>query len=338
MKDEIKPYFKGIEEKIIEIISSANSCIYIAVAWFTSKEIKDALITKVAFNKNIDIKIIVDDNHINDKYFFDSANRFTNVLIETKKFTSDFLHNKILLVDGNIIVTGSFNFSKKATKNIENIVVIKSERLYDNYYRIFKFLYDQNYIDDNIQLLFNYPDFARKLISNYYQFSKAEFIKLEKKIEIGECYSYFNGYNDELFYSPGLIFNKSIKYKKINTTDLFDDNYFTSEFELPINKNTVKNWIKSNRVNNTIESFRGYEDLYDLINDEIADVENFIEKYFARKIENCYSKNEIEELIKKNVDIIIEDELWKTNFEPFINKTIINSLFEKLNIIEKNCW
>ena len=52
---EIKPYFKGIEEKIIEIISSSNNSIYIAVAWFTSKKIKEALITKGTLNKKIDI-------------------------------------------------------------------------------------------------------------------------------------------------------------------------------------------------------------------------------------------------------------------------------------------
>lgn len=267
---EIKPYFKGIEEKIIEIISSSNNSIYIAVAWFTSKKIKEALITKGTLNKKIDIKIIVDDNYINDKYFFDSTNLFNYVNIKTKKFSSGFLHNKILLVDHNIVVTGSFNFSKKATNNIENIVVIKSERLYDNYYRIFNFLYDQNYIDDNIELLFNYPDFARKLLSTYYKFSKSELVKLKDKIEIGECYSYFNGFNDELFYSPGLIFNPNIKLKIINKTNLFDENYFSSEFELPISKNTVKNWIKVNRINNIIESFRGYDHLYHLTNPEIG--------------------------------------------------------------------
>mgnify|MGYP003617536417 FL=1 len=80
---EIKPYFKGIEEKIIEIISSSNNSIYIAVAWFTSKKIKEALITKGTLNKKIDIKIIVDDNYINDKYFFDSTNLFNYVNIKT---------------------------------------------------------------------------------------------------------------------------------------------------------------------------------------------------------------------------------------------------------------
>ena len=75
--------------------------------------------------------------------------------------------------------------------------------------------------------------------------------------------------------------------------------------------------------------------MYHLINEEITDAECSIEKYFVRKIENCYSKIELEELIQKNVDIIIEDEFWKTNFEPFINNIIIKNLFGKIKVIQK---
>jgi phosphatidylserine/phosphatidylglycerophosphate/cardiolipin synthase-like enzyme len=44
-------------------------------------------------------------------------------------------HNKIMLIDGGTIITGSFNFTKKAEKsNAENLLVIKGNpKLYAEY-------------------------------------------------------------------------------------------------------------------------------------------------------------------------------------------------------------
>src|SRR5690606_16889040 len=232
---DIKPYFSGIEEKIIELIYSAQRRIYIAIAWFTSNSIKEAIL-KTVNTKFIDLKILVDDNPTNKKYYFGN-NEFDRIYIKTKKFNKEFLHHKFILIDEEIVVTGSYNFSKKAKKNLENIVVIKSEELHSNYSRVFQFLYEDNYLDENIELLFKHHTFARNLLSTYYQFSKQELSKYENKIEVGQFYSYFNGYNDQYSYYPGLIFNKSIRLKKINTTNTsHKDFYSIEEGELPIDK------------------------------------------------------------------------------------------------------
>jgi phosphatidylserine/phosphatidylglycerophosphate/cardiolipin synthase-like enzyme len=48
----------------------------------------------------------------------------------------DFMHNKILVVDQQIVVTGSYNFSKNATRNAENIITLYDEaiaRQYEQY-------------------------------------------------------------------------------------------------------------------------------------------------------------------------------------------------------------
>jgi len=41
----------------------------------------------------------------------------------------DFMHNKLIVVDGRIVKTGSFNFSSNATKNAENILTIYDEKI-----------------------------------------------------------------------------------------------------------------------------------------------------------------------------------------------------------------
>lgn len=136
----------------------------------------------------------------------------------------------------------------------------------------------------------------------------------------------------------GLIFNKSIVHRKVNLTDIFDQHYISTEIEnLPITKTALVNWIRSYKINNVIESFREFPHLYHLINEEIDSTENSIEKYFKRKIENCYSYTVLKKLIKTNIDIIAEDELWKTNFEPFLNEEIVDKLFLKIKVND-NFW
>jgi phosphatidylserine/phosphatidylglycerophosphate/cardiolipin synthase-like enzyme len=39
-------------------------------------------------------------------------------------------HNKVIIIDGNTVITGSFNFTKSAeSKNAENLLIIKSDEI-----------------------------------------------------------------------------------------------------------------------------------------------------------------------------------------------------------------
>ena len=39
-------------------------------------------------------------------------------------------HNKVMIIDGTTVISGSFNFTKKAEdKNAENLLIIKSEEM-----------------------------------------------------------------------------------------------------------------------------------------------------------------------------------------------------------------
>ncbi|MDR2697393.1 MAG: phospholipase D-like domain-containing protein [Holophagales bacterium] len=42
-------------------------------------------------------------------------------------------HNKIMIIDKEIVITGSFNFSKAAERNAENMLIIQDERLAKHY-------------------------------------------------------------------------------------------------------------------------------------------------------------------------------------------------------------
>jgi hypothetical protein len=330
MRAEPKVYFRGIEKKLIEMINKSNNSIKIAMAWFTNEDIKDSLIQRKESTPNIDIKIVVDDNEINKRYFLNYESKFEDIGIQIKKKASDrFLHNKFMIIDEAITITGSYNYSKKANTNLENIIVINSSNISSYYSRIFEFLTNKNYVDENIKLLFENPKFAQELFSTYYPFSKTEYLKYKDKIEIGDCFTHENGMYDEIKYFPGLIFNPKICHSDYRKSDFF-------EFNIPVDKQMIKSWVEGRDQNLILDSFRGYEEHYHLINDELEKNEQAVENYFKRKMEKTYRHSKLKKLIKDGVDIILEDDLWLNNFEPFLNKRLIEKIFAKIEIIEEN--
>lgn len=330
MKEQPKAYFKGIETKIIELISNSDKMIKIAMAWFTNNDIKDSLIKHKNNNQDIEIIIVVDDNYINDKYFSNYESKFREAGIKIKKkATHKFLHNKFMIIDETITVTGSYNYSKNANKNMENIVVIDNADLNSYYSRIFEFLTDSDYIDGNIKLLLENQKFAQKLLSTYYDFSKKEYLKYKKKIDIGDCFTYNNGMYDEITYSPGLIFNSKITLSNYKKSDFF-------EFEIPLNKKNIKSWIENRNMNLILDSYKGDVEHYHLINDKLEKNEKEVKDFYKRKLENIYQYTDLKKMIENGVDIILEDNLWINNFEPFINKKHIEKIFERIENTEEN--
>jgi phosphatidylserine/phosphatidylglycerophosphate/cardiolipin synthase-like enzyme len=45
----------------------------------------------------------------------------------------DFMHNKVMVVDGKVVVTGSYNFSQNATRNAENMITLHDEEIAGQY-------------------------------------------------------------------------------------------------------------------------------------------------------------------------------------------------------------
>ena len=98
--NKVNMYHTNIEAILVENISNANDSIIIIMAWFTSKVIKDALITVKTKKPKINIKIVVDTNEINDKYFLNYKDKFESIGIQIfKKVNNSFLHDKILVID-----------------------------------------------------------------------------------------------------------------------------------------------------------------------------------------------------------------------------------------------
>jgi phosphatidylserine/phosphatidylglycerophosphate/cardiolipin synthase-like enzyme len=104
---------------------------------FTSAPITHALLK--AHRRGIKVEVILDKSQKNQKY--SSFTFLTNTGIPTYIDAEHTIaHNKIILIDRSVVITGSFNFTKAAEeKNAENLLIIRSKeltRLYlDNWFR-----------------------------------------------------------------------------------------------------------------------------------------------------------------------------------------------------------
>ncbi len=123
-------YFSPDDEctdTIVKEINSAQSEILLQAYAFTSEEIAAALVR--AHKKGVHVEIILDKSNRSAKYTAGDVTAGMGIptYIDSRHAIAN---NKIMVIDGIIVVTGSFNFTKAAEeKNAENILIIRNKDL-----------------------------------------------------------------------------------------------------------------------------------------------------------------------------------------------------------------
>jgi phosphatidylserine/phosphatidylglycerophosphate/cardiolipin synthase-like enzyme len=126
----IQVYFSpsgGCTEATVGQLNAARSEILVQAYSFTSTPIGKALLE--AHKRGVKVQVILDKSQRSEKYT--SAAFLANSGIPT--FVDDrhaIAHNKIMIIDGTAVITGSFNFTKAAEeRNAENLIIPKSKDL-----------------------------------------------------------------------------------------------------------------------------------------------------------------------------------------------------------------
>ena len=133
IKSEV--YFENIYENITKILLSAKCSVKICVAWISSSRLTDTLTT--LRSNNVPVEII---------YNMSISNAGLQVIGEglqgtyaIRAWQGGFMHNKFCIVDNQILITGSFNWTHNADISLENIVVIEGDyRLIKSYLHEFE--------------------------------------------------------------------------------------------------------------------------------------------------------------------------------------------------------
>ncbi|KAI8641250.1 hypothetical protein BD408DRAFT_452241 [Parasitella parasitica] len=138
------PYFFPSEESygvFHAALSSAKETLYVCVFSLTDNETADVLID--AKKRGVDVKVITDNDQMDECKGADALRLHEQFHIPFKKDNSDqFMHNKFAVIDGKIVITGSFNWSAGARyKNRENIIVTNIPSVVNSYTQEFKELW-----------------------------------------------------------------------------------------------------------------------------------------------------------------------------------------------------
>ena len=116
---------------IVEQLLGAKDSILVQAYSFTNPAIASALLD--AQERGVRVVVLLDKSHRTQKY---SAAELTShggveTLIDDRHAIA---HNKIMIIDGQIVITGSYNFTKAAEKrNAENMVIIDSPAIAAKY-------------------------------------------------------------------------------------------------------------------------------------------------------------------------------------------------------------
>jgi hypothetical protein len=138
---------KEIKQRILTEISNSQKSIYIAMAWFTDKDIAARIVEAKSRFPNIDIILSSNTQNETVKEMFEEAGISVHAF-ETGD-TRGIMHHKFCLIDNNISINGSYNYSYNAsTNNVENIHISDDLSLYSQLYAEFERL--KYNIDNNI--------------------------------------------------------------------------------------------------------------------------------------------------------------------------------------------
>ncbi len=117
---------------IIKAIGQAQKTIKVQAYSFTNADIAKSLLE--ASKRGVQVRVVLDKSQETEKYT--SATFLANSGVPVR-IDDDFAiaHNKIMILDEETVITGSFNFTKAAEeRNAENVLVIRGNKELAKFY------------------------------------------------------------------------------------------------------------------------------------------------------------------------------------------------------------
>ncbi|QOL19719.1 phospholipase D family protein [Candidatus Bodocaedibacter vickermanii] len=128
--------------KIVQYIDAAQHTIHMRAYAFTSQEIATALID--AHQRGVSVLVLADKGQMK------GAHSLVNMLIDAgitvkREKCKGLAHNKVIIIDNAILITGSYNFTRGAeSRNAENLLILKQRTLLKKYLRDWKIAWEKS--------------------------------------------------------------------------------------------------------------------------------------------------------------------------------------------------
>jgi phosphatidylserine/phosphatidylglycerophosphate/cardiolipin synthase-like enzyme len=121
----------GAASAIIQSLHNAKALVLVQAYSFTSTPIAEALVR--AHNRGVRVQVLLAKSQRTQRYT--AADVLDQAGIRTHIDAAHAIaHNKVMVIDSEIVITGSFNFSKAAEeRNAENLLIIRNKELAARY-------------------------------------------------------------------------------------------------------------------------------------------------------------------------------------------------------------
>lgn len=139
---ELKAHFSNIHKVIIDHLERAQFDIVAAIAWFTDRDIFEVLCNKARAEVKVSVALIGDQINqgaggLNFQRFQAFGGQVT--FLPPGSRDEPTMHHKFCVIDHCTVITGSYNWSRKARTNDENITVVTgSKEFASNYLDVFE--------------------------------------------------------------------------------------------------------------------------------------------------------------------------------------------------------
>ena len=147
----IEAHFENIRNLIIDNIRASKTEIKIAVAWFTQKQLYDAVLD--ALERDVKVSLIMMKDFINCGVYGLPLQSFVdrggNLHFVTSRGWT--MHNKFCLFDNSMVISGSYNWTYSAeTRNAENVIATDDEIVCSRFDDYFNRLWEDSFTEKTI--------------------------------------------------------------------------------------------------------------------------------------------------------------------------------------------
>lgn len=113
-------HFRDIQNRILAALDGAQVSIRVMMAWFTNETLFNKLLEKA--QEGVDVQVAIFDDGINRKHGVDIEQLPHRRIARGQR--GGLMHDKFCVIDNQIVITGSYNWSDNAEfRNDENVSV-----------------------------------------------------------------------------------------------------------------------------------------------------------------------------------------------------------------------
>ncbi len=121
----------GCTDAVVRELDKARSTVLVQAYSFTSRDIAKAIVD--AHKRGVKVEVILDKSVLKDGYTEADFILHAGIPVKVDSLHA-IAHNKIIVIDRGVVITGSFNFTKQAeNSNAENLLVIRDKVIAEKY-------------------------------------------------------------------------------------------------------------------------------------------------------------------------------------------------------------